>query len=277
MRMVMGGLSGKYPTSAWPASITGYLDGIRTWAQAHRGGSFPADVLNVHHYSFGPHGSGISPEDDGVEAAMAQIVAYRDKNLPGMELWVTELGYDTDPSSVLRAPAIGSRSAEIVQGQWLVRTYLALLAAKIDRAFMYILRDDCSTPPCSTQFSTAGLTTVKGQWTPKPSYYFLATLRARLATMVWQGQPSTGNPDVMEATFADSAGAGGAYVLWAPTSNGTTVPGFALDVGSATTVTQVALADQKLAGVETTLAPSGGKVSVDVSETPILVLVSSRP
>ena len=71
-------------------------------------------------------------------------------------------------------------AAEIVQGQWLVRTYLALLAAQMDRAFMYILRDDCSSPPCSTQFSTAGLTTVKGQWTPKPSYYFLETLRSRL-------------------------------------------------------------------------------------------------
>ncbi len=277
MRMVMGGLSGKYPTTAWPASITSYLDGVRTWAQTNRAGSFPADVLNVHHYSFGANSAAVSPEDDGVEAAMKQVVAYRDQNLPGKEVWITEFGYDTDASSPLHAPAIGSSSAEIVQGQWLVRTYLSLLAAKMDRAFMYILRDDCSTPPCSTQFSTAGLTTVKGQWTPKPSYYFLATFRSRLGSMVWQGEPATGNANVMMATFAEPSGAGGAYVVWAPTSNGTTVPGYSLDVGGATTVTQVALADQKLTGVETTLSPSGGKVSVDVSESPVLVLVDVKP
>jgi hypothetical protein len=277
MRMVMGGLSGKGSTSAWPASITSYLDGVRTWAQANRGGSFPADVLNVHHYSFGPNNAAISPEDDGVQAAMQQVVAYRDQYLPGMELWITEFGYDTDPSSPLHAPPIGPASAEIVQGQWLVRTYLALLAAKMDRAFMYILRDDCSTPPCSTQFSTAGLTTVKGQWTPKPSYYFLSTFQSRLASMVWQGQPATGNANVSVATFADSSGTGGAYVLWAPTSNGTTTPGYLLDIGGATTATQVTLADQQPTGVETALSPNGGKVSVDVGETPVIVLVDASP
>jgi len=93
--------------------------------------------------------------------------------------------------------------------------------------------------------------------------------------MVWQGEPATGNANVMVATFAAPSGPGGAYVLWAPTSNGTTVPGYALDVGGATTVTQVSLADQKLTGVETTLSPSGGKVSVDVSESPVLVLVDA--
>jgi hypothetical protein len=208
---------------------------------------------------------------------MKQVVAYRDQNLPGKEVWITEFGYNTDPSSPLHAPAIGSTSADVVQGQWLVRTYLALLAAKMDRAFMYILRDDCSTPPCSTQFSTAGLTTVKGQWTPKPAYYFLATLEGRLGSMVWQGEPPTGNASVLEATFADTATKGGAYVLWAPTSNGTTVKGFSLDVGAATKVTQVALADQALSGTATSLTPAGGKVSVDVGETPVLVIVDVKP
>ena len=54
MKMVMGGLSGQgEKITDWEKGIETYLDGIRTWSAAHRGGSFPADVINLHHYDFG--------------------------------------------------------------------------------------------------------------------------------------------------------------------------------------------------------------------------------
>src|SRR3954467_1037394 len=74
---------------------------------------------------------------------------------------------DTAEHSRLRAPAIGSASAEVVQGQWLLRSFLALFEAGIDRAFLYVSRDDCTgdlgkCPKLHQQFSTAGILRVFG-------------------------------------------------------------------------------------------------------------------
>jgi hypothetical protein len=278
--LVMGGLSGAYPSSKWQASITTYLDGMRAWAAANRGGSFPADVVNVHYYSFAPAAgqAAPSPEADQVQAKLAAIVAYRDQYLPGKQVWWTEFGYDTYAQSPLHAPALGSNTAFIVQGQWLVRAFLAALAAGIDRATLFELDDTCniadSTCDAAQQFTTCGL--VDGTGTKKASWYFVAAFRARLATMVFTGNPASGQADVSIASFADTAGPGGALVVWSPTSSANVVSGYALTLpAAATTAKAVALADQQQNGVETSLTPAGGKVSLDVSETPTIVLVDA--
>ncbi len=287
-KLVMGGLSGAYPTANgnWVKSIITFLDAMRTWSATHRGGSFPADVVNVHLYSFGPGGNppapAVSPEADGVKDNLAAIVAYRDQNLPGKELWWTEFGYDTYDQSPLHAPALGGNSSEIVQGQWLVRAFLAGAAAGVDRATLFVLRDSClvTDTACQpqVQFNTSGLTTVKGQWTPKPSWFFLATFRSRLATMVFAGEQTSGNASVTVYRFKDTQGPGGAFVVWSPTSNATTVPGYALALpAGATTAKEVELVDQQPNGVEQSLSPSGGNVKIDVSETPAIVLVDAMP
>jgi hypothetical protein len=288
IKCVMGGLAGKgTPITAWETDIEHYLDGIRAWATAHRAGDFPADVVNVHYYSFGPDPAGtpnprpaLSPEDDHVTAAMARVRAYRDANLPGKELWITEFGYDTDPQSILHVPTLGGQSADVVQGQWLVRYYLSLFAAGFDRAFLYVSHDGCSgaDASCPTQFETSGLTIGAGQTDLKPAYYFIATFRSRLSNLAWAGQLASGNPNVMIDEFKDPQSAKGAYVVWAPTSNATVVHGFSLPVAPATAATAVVLADKSTTGTESKLTPSGGAVSVDVSETPLIVLVDAlRP
>jgi hypothetical protein len=276
-KVVMGGLSGAYGSgNTWIDSITKFLDAARAWSAANRRGSFPADVINVHYYSFGPGAPApaLSPEDDGVEAKLAAVVAYRDSHLPGMPVWWTEFGYDTYASSPLHAPALGSNSAFIVQGQWLVRDLLAALAAGIERATLFELDDTCIPPAtaCTTQFATCGLMTM-GAAAPKPSWYFLATFRARLASMTYAGEGNSGAPDVKIARFLDTKGAGGALVVWAPTSKALVHSGYALSLPSgAGTVKAVTLVDKNMTGSETTLAPAGGSVTIDVSETPTIVL-----
>src|SRR3569832_2056970 len=105
-KLVMAGLAGAGASSDWLTNVTTYLDGMRAWAAAHRGGSFPADVINVHDYCFGPDPfgttnprPGLAPEACGLAGAVAGVVAYRDQHLPGKEVWLTEFGYDTDPGS----------------------------------------------------------------------------------------------------------------------------------------------------------------------------------
>lgn len=276
-KLVMGGLSGAYGGSeTWAASITKFLDAARTWSTANRGGSFPADVLNVHYYSFGPGAPApaLSPEADGVEGKLAAIVAYRDQYLPGLPVWWTEFGYDTFAASPLHAPALGSNSAFIVQGQWLVRELLAGLAAGIERATLFELDDTCTPPAaaCNTQFATCGLLPDPDS-SPKASWYFLATFRARLGAMVYSAAPTSGASDVMIYQFKDTASTGGALVVWAPTSNATVHSGYALSLpAGATSAKAVALVDQQQNGTETTLTVSSGSVTLDVSETPTIVL-----
>jgi hypothetical protein len=201
--------------------------------------------------------------------------------MPGKEVWVTEFGYDTDPASPLGVPAtIGPNSAFIVQGQWLVRSMLAMMQAGIDRSYIYWIADQpCESDAgnyCAVQFNTCGL--IDANNAKKASYFMVNAFRSRLATMRYAATVTSNSANVDIVSFRDTKSAGGAYVLWAPTSNATVVKGYALDLGaSATSATQVLLADQQMTGVASTLMVSGGKVTVDVTETPTLVLVDQLP
>ncbi len=276
-KLVMGGLSGAYGGGeSWVDSITKFLDAARAWSASNRGGSFPADVVNVHYYSFGKGAPApaLSPEDDGVETKLAAVVAYRDAHLPGKPVWWTEFGYDTTQNSPLHAPALGQNSAFVVQGQWLVRELLAGIAAGVDRATLFELDDTCTPPEsaCDGQFATSGLLTHPDS-KPKAAWFFVATFRSRLLTMTFTGEQSSGAPDVKVYAFQDTKKSGGALVVWAPTSNATVHAKYSLALPSgAASVTAVALADQQQNGVETKLTPASGAVTLDVSETPTIVL-----
>jgi hypothetical protein len=289
-KLVLAGLAGAGASSAWLTNVTSYLDGMRTWATAHRGGSFPADVLNVHDYCFGPDPfgtknprPGVAPEACGIATALAGVVAYRDQHLPGKEVWLTEFGYDTDPGSRLRAPAIGSADAQAVQGQWLVRTFLALMGSGIDRAFLFVSRDNCTgsasaCPGNDVQFSTSGVLTQKGDEQPKTAWYYLATVRARLGRMRYAGTAPSGKPNLDIARFYDAAANQGAYVLWMATSDGSVSNGYALALpGALSAATTVTLTAGSATGSATRAAVSNHAVSVNVSETPTLVLVDGAP
>jgi hypothetical protein len=276
-KLVMGGLSGKYGSgNTWLTSITTFLDAARTWSSANRTDkTFATDVVNVHYYSFGPGAPSpaLSPEDDQVEAKLAAVVAYRDSHLPGKPVWWTEFGYDTYDASPLHAPTLGSNSAFVVQGQWLVRALLAALAAGVERATVFELDDTCTPPAmaCNTQFATAGLLPMSGS--PKAAWYFLATFRARLATYAYVGTLPAGQANVNIAQFADTQGPGGALVVWMGTSNASVKSGYALTLPSgASMASAVALTDGQATGVETALTLAAGAVSIDVSETPTIVL-----
>ena len=266
MRLVMGGLTG--------LSLD-RLRAMKFWADAHRGGSFPADVLNLHHYSspsgdqgFQPGEQGISPEADQLKEKVMAIAAWRDQNLPGKELWITEFGYDTNPHSPLHAAAVGTLSAEQVQGAWLVRSDLALVAAGVDRAAMFMLRDTKSEG--GGVFETCGLVTEKGRWEPKPSWYYLTALKHHLSNMRYAGEVASGQADVRIYRFDALTGKSRVYAVWCPTSEDKHIAAypFPLPVSSASTVTLLA---GKREGVSTSLLVQRGKVTLKVSEIPLLL------
>lgn len=269
-KMVMAGLAG-YSME--------YILGIHRWAQVNRtDGKFPADVLNVHFYANasgddqGVSTIGISPEDFDAKGKMRAIADYRDRYLPEMEFWVSEFGYDTHPNSPQRSPAFGSFSAEEVQGQWLVRTYLALAAAGVDKAQMFMIRDVNNG---GGKFNTSGLVTAKGEWDKKKSWYYVFTLKNRLMNLRFQDEPESGHPDVMIQSYENEAGETKAYVVWAPTSDEVVVHNYKLQLPASTTQADLVLmVDGSTVGEQSPLTIDGDHtVTIDVSERPLFVML----
>ncbi|MBV9469435.1 MAG: hypothetical protein JO316_01265 [Abitibacteriaceae bacterium] len=264
-KLVMGGLA---------RLSLDYIRAMKLWSDHYRGGSFPFDVINLHHYSNNggeqQRGSvGISPEADHLREKLQQFVTYRDQNLPGVEVWMTEFGYDLNQGSPQHAPAIKGYAPEEVQAQWLVRSYLALAAAGVDRAAMYMLRD--VNPADPTQFSSSGLVGPKGDWTPRTSWYYVYTLKNRLKGMNFVNEQASGNPKVTVYHFKAARGPGEAYVLWCPTSDGSIVTDYALPVAFPQ-ATLVSLTKGQTTGEAAPLAIQNGQVTVTVSERPIIVV-----
>ncbi|RED56597.1 fibronectin type III domain-containing protein [Cohnella lupini] len=269
-KMVMGGLADPKLE---------YIRALKFWSDFNRGGSFPFDVVNIHHYSNNGTNqtsgtAGISPEADGLKERLQKFTDYRNAYLPGKEVWITEFGYDTNQSSPQKVQAIGATSVQEVQADWIVRSYLAAAAAGIDKAAMYMLRDvDASSP---TQFDSSGLTgSMSTGWAPKISWYYTYTLKNRLTGMRYLGEQTSGNANVKIYKFKSATTNQGAYVVWSPTSNNTTVSNYSLSLqGTPNSATLVTMANGDTDGVPSSLTISGGAVSVNVSERPSFVMVN---
>ncbi|MBM7565366.1 fibronectin type III domain-containing protein [Paenibacillus sacheonensis] len=263
-KMAMGGLAN-------PTLDT--IKAIKFWSDFKRGGSVPFDALNIHHYS--SNGSaGISPEADDLKGRLAELTDYRNRYMQGKEVWISEFGYDTNQGSPVHAPSIGTTSQYETQANWLVRSYLAAAAAGVDKAAMYMLRDVDAND--ATQYASSGLVTSQatGQ-TPKISWYYVYTLKNQLTGMRYAGEQSSGNGNVKIYKFKSATGNNGAYVIWSPTASNTTVNGYQLSLdGTANAASQVSMANGDTDGVSSSLSIASNKVTVNVSERPLFVLVN---
>ncbi|HEV7298422.1 MAG TPA: hypothetical protein VGN72_03590 [Tepidisphaeraceae bacterium] len=273
-KLSMGGLAGLQ---------LDYIKSMKMWADWNRKGDFPADILNVHTYSndLGGQGNsrrGVSPEEDKLREKLAEMVDWRNRYLPGKEFWLTEFGYDTAEGSVQGAPAIGDDDTEEVQGRWLLRSYLAIAAGGVDRAAQYMLRDVVAVKKdVGGKYGTSGLTGVKGDWTPKSSWYYTYTFKSRLTGMRFDGDVASGNENVWIYRFRADDGRG-AYVAWCPTSDDRTVDDFALtNLGPATTATLVEFVKGEINGKEQPLNLENRGLTLNVSERPVIVLVDALP
>jgi hypothetical protein len=270
MKLVLGGLA---------IPELEYIKAMQLWADFRRDGDFPTDVLNFHHYSNDAGGqsgrptTGISPEADGLRERFQRIVEFRNRYMPGKEVWVSEFGYDTNPKSVQRAPALGSASAEEVQGQWIVRSYLALAAAGVDRVQQYMLRD--VNAGNTVKFNSSGLTNEKwNRHQPKRSWFYVATLRHVLGQTHFEREVPSGDERVRIYRFR-SAEPACRYVdvVWCLTSSQQQVEDFSFDVATSSPATLVSLRPNSTTGQEAQLAPKNGRITLTVTERPAFVRV----
>lgn len=138
------------------------------------------DVLSVHTYSElepWPTFKRSYPEDP--KAVFLQpvkdLMAWRDRHLPGKPIWVTEFGWDAstkspDPKSEW-AKWVGNTDKQ--QADWLARAALEIWRLGVERAYQFWFNDE-------DQPSMHGSSGLTRKYQPKPSFYALQSLMTEL-------------------------------------------------------------------------------------------------
>ena len=297
MKVVVGGLA--------TANLDYFRDMV-TWSKTNRPanaahGQIPFDVLNIHHYvgngpDFNSHTFGISPEAANLQPFLKTFDNYRDSLNAAegldLELWLSEFGYDTydNPpcegcpltNQTIVAPPIGNNDNYEVQGQWLVRTYLAALAADIDRAMMYDLRDVIGQQGL---FAKSGLLEdVANNYKPKNSWFYVYTMKNVLTEMVFD-EAITLNPsqvvDPGNIGYADSTyvykfkdpngGNKTVYAIWSGTSSDKSYDiNFNLEDATGSTLVQLEL--PSIWGVPSAITTA--TPAITISERPVFLVLN---
>lgn len=269
MVVVMGGIANPDPE---------FIRRMVEWCRTNRGyrsdGTVDLcfDVINYHHYSnnkqsdwSAPGVRGEAPELSESPKIAQAFVELSKNELNGMEIWVTELGYDVNPSSPQRALAIPSAGKSIMdtQADWIIRSSLMYSRIGVNRIHFYMLNDvDVNNP---TQYSSSGFLTAAGQ--RRPSLNYIIQLRELLGEFSYRRTIDT-NPyvDLYEANDRKI------YALVIPDERGRTAT-YNLNVGNAQRVKVYSLRSDSETINSAERNVVGGVVSVQVSETPIFVEV----
>ena len=207
IKMVMAGL----------ASLNlEYVRCMKLWSDFNRTSGFPADVLNFHHYSQNGY-HGISPEADSLRLKLSKLVEWRNRYLPGKEVWLSEFGYDTNPESPIASKPVGNADAQEMQGRWLLRSLLAAAAAGVDRAHIFMLRDVNHSNP--NIYNSSGLT---GEiWfghQPKKSWFYVKAFSGLLNRHYFSSEKSTSDTRVLAYRFRTADADTLTDVIWCSTS-----------------------------------------------------------
>lgn len=286
MKVVMSGITGLN---------LDYVKGIYTWSKLNRkDGKFPADVLNFHHYSnnFGGQAGGptkdavgVSPEADRLYERLKKVINYRDEYLPEMEVWISEFGYDVHPESPQRAPAIGRFSADEVQAQWLVRSYLAMAAAGVDKAQMFMLTDHYLGNPAA-MFSTSGvlkLAETQNPHTPFPefdmrtSFFYLYGMKNVLRDYRFEKIIDSKNKKINVYQFSHATDSDKkVYAVWANTSEDFNAKNVNIPIdGEVNDAYLIELTDQDIDGKRQDLFIKHGQVTIpSVTESPAFLIIN---
>ncbi|HCE42337.1 MAG TPA: hypothetical protein DET40_02170 [Lentisphaeria bacterium] len=152
----------------------GKADGYCQPIDVLKGESALYDVINLHQYALlkgWPSFERTFPEDPRFRfiGILEDAIAWRDQNAPGKPLWLTEFGYDASS----KQPAPNNKDwkdcTDLQQAQWIVRSFLALSAIDIERAYLYFFNDGDSPSFHASSGITRNLE-------PKMSYWAMAHL-----------------------------------------------------------------------------------------------------
>ncbi|MEO6630176.1 MAG: hypothetical protein ABIN13_00600, partial [Mucilaginibacter sp.] len=196
-----------------------------------------------------------------VSAEVANQFVKLANTLPGHpEVWVTETGYDINQESYQKAESIGLKTVLANQADWILRTSLLYIRHGVKRVFFYQLFDDHAGG--TSQYATSGLAeSIKRR---PAADYILQTTRL----MGDYNYIKTINNDPLVDQY--KLGNKTMYVLTIPDETNRKAS-YTLDLGTAK---KAAIHSLKIGAdvmdskqVNTT----NGKVTLEVSETPVFV------
>lgn len=263
MKVVMSGLSFAKPD---------YVRGMIDWCKEFRGynadGSVNLcwDVVNYHLYAdnanstqSGTSTRGVAPEVSIAGKIAKDFVQMAHEYLNDMPVWITELGYDLNQGSPLKAIPIGNKSASITQADWALRSSLMYNRLGVERSFFYEVYDDNFANPI--QFGSSGL--INQDQSRKPA-----------ADYIYQTNKLMGNYVYMETISQDplvdryELNGKSAYVLAIPDEKGRTA-NYTLNLNN---VIKANIYTPSV-GIDsmnvTSISGVGGKFSLTVTETPM--------
>lgn len=263
MKVVMSGLSFAKPD---------YVRGMIDWCKEFRGykadGSVNLcwDVVNYHLYSdngnstqSGNSTRGAAPEVSSAGKTAKDFVQMAHEYLNDMPVWITELGYDLNQGSPLKAIPIGNKSELITQADWALRSTLMYNRLGIEKSFFYQVYDDNFANPI--QFGSSGL--INEDLSRKPA-----------ADYIYQTNKLMGDYVYMETISQDpivdryELNGKSAYVLAVPDEKGRTA-NYTLNLSNVVKANiytpSIGIDSMKM----TPISGIGGKFSLTVTETPM--------
>ena len=263
MQVVIGGL-------AKPDAQ--FVKDMIAWCKNYRGlranGSVDLcfDVINYHKYANDGSGDkqatvGVAPELSGIGTIADNFVKLAASLPQHPEVWVTENGYDINQGSIQRALPIGNKSALLTQADWSIRSCLLYMRHGISRLFFYQLFDD--SPNSSATYGTSGL--VNGDLTRRPAADYILQVKNLMGNYTYN---STISADPLVDKYV--SGNKIIYVLTIPDEKGRTGT-YALNLGSSAKAAIYSLKPGADAAIKSIVKTVNGKLTVNVSETPVFV------
>ncbi|AYL95977.1 hypothetical protein [Mucilaginibacter celer] len=263
MLVVMGGLA---------TCDINFVKKMIEWCKTNRGyradGSINLcfDVINYHYYSnngniltHAKSTTGVAPELSMAGEIADEFVKLAKSLSKPVPVWVTEAGYDINQGSYQKASYIGNKTPLETQGDWILRTSLLYMRHGIQRLFFYQLLDD--TPNADVQYATSGLAE-NGKRRPAADYILQAN--KLLGNYKYAG---TINTDPLVDKYV--SGSKTMYILAVPDQKGRTA-NYVLNVAAAK-ANIYTLTPGANDAAKQTVDTNNGKLSVNVSETPVIV------
>lgn len=255
-----------------------YVQAMHYWFKNYRGDQrFAADVINFHHYCNDGEGQftgtiGIMPEgaNNNLLTKLQAIVDYRNKYLKGIEIWLSEIGYDTN-QSIQRSPAIGSWDQEEVQGIWLIRTELIIAKSGIEKYMNFTFTDEPGVTTGSTgQYIKSGIVTSEntGQL-PKKSWWFVKEFNDVFKTTDFKFISDESEINYNKFVFKNSSDDKLVF-CWSPTQSGITISSQTITppLGNTWESAKMITFNGLTSRTETTI-PNNSSIITHINENPI--------
>ncbi len=202
-----------------PVSITGVangLDSIKAITEA--AGRAPYDIINVHYYSTVMDNRryvrvGVPPEWSGLEKDLNELVNWRNQEAPGKPIWLTEIGWDTNP--VTNDRAVTEQEA----ADYLIRSFIIAKSTGIDKTFWYFFKDLGSAEGL---YSASGLfksrlhlnPTPPPELVPKLTYWYFGTMKNILGETSYLEKVETNTENIYHYKFLNQDTGEEVSVLW---------------------------------------------------------------